>query len=735
MANLVSDTLLTTALAGLAYGMGDFWPSDLKFEVAPAILTQADLLARGGRIPKNAQSAEHLKSIFCGLNPPASPQYYVPLAPLEMTPAALMPTPTPPTGNISSLRAAFQAAVRACWAQPAAIRLELILDATMRFGWCVPAAGFGVNTDVSRFSHARSVAAIAAAIVADGHSDTPDQAQFALVGGGLSGIQAFLYTLASNNAAKSLRARSFYLQLLTEAMSRWVLGELGLPITSLFYVGGGNFQLIAHAKAFAELHQLEAEIQTRLFKAHRAALSVLLRGVTFKPQGFATLSQQRSLLDMEFSRGKRRPFAAVPATELLHLIGAAEGVGGDPKLFCAVTGDDVTKRPDDPEADAKSDFVVNLEDLGGRLRRATYLTFKTVPASDPERDVKHWGTALRMFGLSVWVHTRDDAPNEHNALTLRLTPKPADPDLPSAYYPLAKFPLYAAEPLLYDDLAADSIGIARWAVLRMDIDGLGNAFKTGLGDNVSLSRLGSLSFALRLFFEGWLPYLAASVPNLDQRLTIQYAGGDDLFVVGSWDVICDFAVQVRESFRDYTAQTPALGLSGGIALADAHFPLYQAARMAGEAEDAAKTFIHADGRKKDAIDFLGETMSWAEYSRIRALVTNLKQWCGDDKLLPRSLLQTLQQLDAQASAEHEQNRRNGVINKRRFTRATWLAAYQMTRIIDSFREKEKREPAKYEQIKPTLQQIQNTLVAANANTRAIALAARWAEFLLREKVT
>ena len=66
-----------------------------------------------------------------------------------------------------------------------------------------------------------------------------------LIGGDISGIQKFIYTIASKKAAKTLRGRSFYLQLLTEAVLRFVLGELELPYTNVIYAGGGHFFLLA----------------------------------------------------------------------------------------------------------------------------------------------------------------------------------------------------------------------------------------------------------------------------------------------------------------------------------------------------------------------------------------------------------------------------------------------------------------------------------------------------------
>jgi CRISPR-associated protein Cas10/Csm1 subtype III-A len=68
-----------------------------------------------------------------------------------------------------------------------------------------------------------------------------------LVGGDISGIQKFIYTISSKGAARMLRGRSFYLQLLTEALLRYTLVELGLPYSNVIYSGGGHFYLTGTA--------------------------------------------------------------------------------------------------------------------------------------------------------------------------------------------------------------------------------------------------------------------------------------------------------------------------------------------------------------------------------------------------------------------------------------------------------------------------------------------------------
>ena len=70
--------------------------------------------------------------------------------------------------------------------------------------------------------------------------------------------------------------------------------------------------------------------------------------------------------------------------------------------------------------------------------------------------------------------------------------------------------------------------------------------------------------------------------------SIVYAGGDDLFIVGAWDDVAELAFDINASFNAFTCQNPNVHLSGGVTLHKPKFPLYQMARIAKQAEGAAK---------------------------------------------------------------------------------------------------------------------------------------------------
>ena len=170
------------------------------------------------------------------------------------------------------------------------------------------------------------------------------------------------------------------------------------------------------------------------------------------------------------------------------------------------------------------------------------------------------------------------------------------------------------------EMAEKAKGISRVGYLRMDVDRLGRIFAEGLAENQTLPRLAGLSRQMSYFFKVYLNSLAenrlANLPDrvlvlnkeVRQNLLFIYAGGDDLFVSGAWNEIVDFAFDVYQSFRAYTGNNPDITLSGGISIEKEKFPLYQAAKLAEKAEDAAKD----NGRDSFGL-FDDKVFKWSEW--------------------------------------------------------------------------------------------------------------------------
>ena len=536
--------------------------------------------------------------------------------------------------------------------------------------------------DISLYDHLRTTAAIAVCIGRElsetqvdallrKHKESGDEKICALIKGDISGIQNFLYQIVSEGASNQLRGRSFYIQLLTEAIAHDVLRQLDLPITNLLLASGGHFYILApYSETKEKLDTLRQGISEKLWAFHRTDLSCLLASTSLSASDFA------------------------PETFSNKWHGVSEKVG-ERKLikYAEMTSEDMFETFFQPQENKNS--VQGLDTLGRDLRRAEYLLTFEVPASATAAHTD-WRAAIKAFGFDVHLLTENDpkpaAPtNAERAVVYRLKDTKILKNVETFHYEgipmsydfrmLPQVIAHNADGSIadYDALASASEGVPWLGALRMDVDDLGSVFKEKLG-LATISRTATLSAALRLFFEGYIPKLCRdyNAQHTPDRLELIYAGGDDLFLVGAWSALPEIAEQIRCEFRHFVTGDH-IRLSGGIAIEHKKYPLYQFAAQSGKAEQDAKRI---DG--KNAITFLREPMKWETFEAVRDWHQKfLDAVDADTAPLPISFLTRLHQIHT---------------DKKRWA---WRSLYYLHRLEERYRPQKAFLDAFREALQPT----------------------------------
>jgi CRISPR-associated protein Csm1 len=165
-----------------------------------------------------------------------------------------------------------------------------------------------------------------------------------------------------------------------------------------------------------------------------------------------------------------------------------------------------------------------------------------------------------------------------------------------------------------EDLAGQSKGIKRLAVLRADVDDLGSAFITGFersgeqtGEQTpeekykyqTLSRTAAFSRQMSLFFKYYinqilrgnfgLPQYSLTRPDKPaepRRVAIVYSGGDDVFIVGAWNEVIETAVDLQKAFEKYCLGS--LTISAGLGVFENKYPISRMAFETADLEEKAK---------------------------------------------------------------------------------------------------------------------------------------------------
>lgn len=515
--------------------------------------------------------------------------------------------------------------------------LTLIIE---KFGSCL---SFG-DTDVALIDMTRSTAAVAAALV-----NNPEANHLSLVAGDLSGIQKFIYTISSDGALKSLRARSFYLELVTEEIVQQLLTELGLPRTNVIYAGGGNLYLLAsndENKVNPAINTVRNRFNKWLRTSFQGKVFLALDYLQLPTEsvGKKDFAEYWNQVPKKLAKQKLRKFE----NQLPGFL--KPSLTYEPCRVCHRDDLPSLKALNKRELDSSPGCWMcrTMFELGDKLfkvgaivrsKRSTikgavhrlYLPgFYYYLFDKPDKALAVKGTEI-IFLINNWMV--DKYENNTVPLLLGNYGKVLETEEEEKHF------IRAGE---MADAAKKAGCIPRVGYLRMDVDKLGQIFAKGLNEKQTLPRLAGLSRQMSYFFKVYLNSLAkercANLPKgakgLNQcerpNLLFIYAGGDDLFISGAWNEVVEFAFDVYQSFRAYTGNNPDITLSGGISLADVKFPLYQAAAESGKAEDAAKS----NGR--DSLGLFGEKFKWSEWlgqenievSKIETFDSEIKNYLG-----------------------------------------------------------------------------------------------------------
>jgi CRISPR-associated protein Csm1 len=240
--------------------------------------------------------------------------------------------------------------------------LSNLLKLIQRYGWSIPSAYYQARPDLGLYDHSRMTGALAAclidrdeAVISDMLNRPDSQAEVALlVGGDISGVQKFIYTITSRGATSGLRGRSMYLQLLTELAARYVLTEIGMPLTNLIYAGGGHFYLLAPIDSETQLRTAQERISRLLLHQHQGDLYLALGQVTLHAHEFhgSAFSAKWRDLTQTLQAAKQRQFSEL-GPEMFDLLFKPKEHGGNDEKLC-----DVCQR-EHPQTTARKDAEGN----------------------------------------------------------------------------------------------------------------------------------------------------------------------------------------------------------------------------------------------------------------------------------------------------------------------------------------------------------------------------------------
>ena len=397
-----------------------------------------------------------------------------------------------------------------------------------------------------------------------------DQEAFLLASFDLSGIQDFIYNIATAVAAKQLKARSLYLDFMGEHIADSLLEKLELTRANLLYVGGGHaYFILPNTKKTREiLVSFEVEFNQFLVQHFQTGLYVAFGWSPFSANNMTTtLADYRKVYQTTSRMISQKKISRYDAKTLLKL---NQG-GQSSQRECAIchSVEKLTKYKDQEVCH----ICAGMYRFSKEIQNQYYLVTKEkgLPIG-PGAYIR--GVSKDELAQEEW--TRVYVKNSYSTDLLKAT------HVFVGDYKYAEIDQYAK-------LSQDSEtrqGIKRLAVVRLDVDDLGAAFMAGFsyqegGKYNTLARSATFSRSMSLFFKVYINQFAK-----EKKLSIIYAGGDDVFAIGSWQDVIEFTICLRQNFIKWT--NGKLTLSAGIGVFPDKTPVSLMAQQTGNLEGAAK---------------------------------------------------------------------------------------------------------------------------------------------------
>jgi CRISPR-associated protein Csm1 len=453
-----------------------------------------------------------------------------------------------------------------------------------------------------------------------------------IVLGDTSGIQNYVFDVAEEGGAQArrLRARSFFVQLLAETAALRVRRALDWGTETVLLCGAGKFMLRGSCAGPAAglLAAEQQAISDWLRKETRGELRLTL---AWADAAESDLTAYQTV-QQELQRRKAQPWAPAPGAPWADSRLILDPLDTPCNLCHHAPATEEEIDPDGVRRLVCRTCAKNRV-LGQMLPRARWLVIREAPqAAD-----------LAMLNLGIDVVTNDSATIGPGTLAVANL---KEPETCPSWCPgdrfmqrrlMAHVPVGDdGQPVWFTELAEQyRQGDPLLAVFKADADSLGIRFEHLLNTG-GLEAMQGLSDRLDDFFAARLRRELANRNGRWWPIYTIFAGGDDLIMVGPWNVMVDFAGAMRqwfaEAFRDH-----GLTLSAGLELMKPKRPIKPAVERAelllNEAKDSGK----------DRLAAFGQVWPWKDHEAIIGAARQLVEWATAGEI-QRSWLHTLLEL-------------------------------------------------------------------------------------------
>ncbi|MGF6907606.1 type III-A CRISPR-associated protein Cas10/Csm1 [Fusobacterium sp. PH5-44] len=538
-----------------------------------------------------------------------------------------------------------------------------VLDCIKKYFWCIPADNSENLNNISIYDSIRVKMATSISlynyilekygtlenIPLEEIKNAQDKDYFLLIGGDISGIQKYIYALESTDkAAKRLRARSFFIKILSDIGANKIVKELGVTIGNIIISSGGKFYILAQntEKSVDILEKINAEINGVLYNEYLGELFLNLQWINANGKSLSKeFANKYNELNDKLDAGKNQKFAKeILKSSIIEneLYGTGKKVG-----LCKICRKHLVQ-VNESSGEGECNICKKNVKFGTALPSISKVAFYNGTI-----DKKYGVEQIELFGITCCLYKnkaeiegtpflvyyyekRDEILEERTKCYFQdfyggYTPLYTKEDVDKIY---KDYKNIISEEKIEENNVKSFEHIAKetashnLGILKGDVDNLGLIFSMGMEKNggTSIGKISTLSRLMDGFFSYWLPKeLEKEQKELGSNYVV-YSGGDDFMIVGPWDkLIKETAGKINKKFVKYVGENTHITLTCGISITKASDPIYFSSRLASDAEEIGKN------AGKDGVVVFGRYVPWSQYDRVMKLADFIEKHLEKDK--------------------------------------------------------------------------------------------------------
>jgi CRISPR-associated protein Csm1 len=386
-----------------------------------------------------------------------------------------------------------------------------------------------------------------------------------LISGDFYGIQKFIFEgLSTKNASKVIRAKSAFIQLFMTTLSRYICHTLKIDESHILSANAGKFEILSKQIDPSTIQEIQKRVDN-YFLSHFFGLSgVGITTTSCNREDFKDPKKYKVLRETMAHNIEAQKFRKFDLEHTQTILDNEPPSSND--TLCKTCNIRKSSQKSD-----KCDICTMFITLGKTL-------VSTKQSVSSKNDL-----AIDLGGFDTIIELDEKI----KSYILK-----GDNDDPIDFAALAK-----------NSCKEIDTGIQSLGILKADVDGMGNYIKkSDIAE--SFENFDLFSKTLDAFFSIHIPNIMRT--KYPDTYTV-FAGGDDLFLIGGWDVILELARFIHEEFKRFVL-TNELSISFGIIIAKPSTPVSYLAEHSEHALEEAKGL---DG--KDAITLFRETVKWESY--------------------------------------------------------------------------------------------------------------------------